>query len=64
MGTGEVTRSLGAYGSARVARAVLVSLPPFLLQTDDNPEGLPGSAFEEVTQAARGVRRRASWCLT
>src|SRR5271163_903757 len=44
MGTGEITRYLGAYGSARVAKGVLVSpIPPFLLQTNDNPEGLPGS---------------------
>ncbi|MGO9489340.1 MAG: alpha/beta fold hydrolase, partial [Solirubrobacteraceae bacterium] len=40
MGTGEVTRYLGTYGSGRVVRAVLISpIPPFLLQTDDNPEG-------------------------
>src|SRR5215470_5942235 len=36
MGTGEVTRYLGRFGSARVARGVLVSpIPPFLLQTPD-----------------------------
>jgi len=53
MGTGEVTRYLGTYGSARIARVVLVSpIPPFLLQTDDNPEGLPGSMFEGFIQAA------------
>jgi non-heme chloroperoxidase len=53
MGTGEVTRYLAAYGSARVARAVLVSpIPPFLLQTDDNPEGLPGSLFDGFIQTA------------
>jgi non-heme chloroperoxidase len=47
MGTGEVTRYLGAYGSGRVSKAVLVSpIPPFLLQTDDNPEGLPASLFD------------------
>jgi len=55
MGTGEVTRYLGTHGSARVARAVLVSpIPPFLLQADDNPEGLPGSLFDGFAQAARG----------
>src|SRR5207237_3132441 len=44
MGTGEVTRYLGQFGSGRVARGVLVSpIPPFLLQTPDNPEGLPAS---------------------
>jgi pimeloyl-ACP methyl ester carboxylesterase len=53
MGTGEVTRYLGTYGSGRVARGVLVSpIPPFLLQTDDNPEGLPGSLFEGFVKEA------------
>jgi non-heme chloroperoxidase len=53
MGTGEVTRYLGTYGSARVTRGVLVSpIPPFLLHTDDNPEGLPGSLFDGFVQAA------------
>jgi non-heme chloroperoxidase len=54
MGTGEVTRYLGTYGSARVARGVLVSpIPPFLLQTGDNPEGLPRSLFDGFMQTAR-----------
>ena len=54
MGTGEVTRYLGKYGSARVARGVLISpIPPFLLQTDDNPEGVPGSLFDGFMQQAR-----------
>ena len=54
MGTGEVTRYLAGYGSARVARAVLVSpIPPFLLQTDDNPEGLPGSLFDGFIRTAK-----------
>src|SRR6266566_2344969 len=54
MGTGEVTRYLSRYGSARVARGVLVSpIPPFLLQTEDNPDGVPASLFEGFIQAAR-----------
>ena len=54
MGTGEVTRYLGNYGSARVAKAVLVSpIPPFLLQTADNPEGLPASLFQGFIQTAK-----------
>ncbi|HUA28658.1 MAG TPA: alpha/beta hydrolase [Streptosporangiaceae bacterium] len=54
MGTGEVTRYLSRYGSARVARGVLISpIPPFLLQADDNPEGVPGSAFDGFMQQAR-----------
>jgi non-heme chloroperoxidase len=53
MGTGEVTRYLGSYGSARVAKGVLISpIPPFLLQTPDNPEGLPQSLFDGFTQSA------------
>ena len=47
MGTGEVTRYLGAYGSAGVSKAILFGvIPPFLLQTEDNPKGVPGSVFE------------------
>jgi non-heme chloroperoxidase len=54
MGTGEVTRYLGRFGSARVARGVLVSpIPPFLLETPDNLEGVPASLFEGFMQAAR-----------
>ena len=53
MGTGEVTRYLGAYGSARIARGVLISpIPPFFLQAGDNPEGVPGSLFDGFVQAA------------
>ena len=53
MGTGEVTRYLGRYGSARVAKGVLVSpIPPFLLQTADNPEGVPQGLFDGFAQAA------------
>jgi non-heme chloroperoxidase len=53
MGTGEVTRYLGTLGSARVAKGVLVSpIPPFLLQADDNPEGLPPGLFEGFVKAA------------
>ena len=40
MGTGEVARYLGTYGSERVAKAAFLgSLEPFLLKTDDNPDG-------------------------
>ncbi len=54
MGTGEVTRYLGRFGSGRVSSGVLVSpIPPFLLQTGDNPEGLPASMFDGFMQAAR-----------
>ena len=53
MGTGEVTRYLGTYGSGRVSKAVLISpIPPFLLQTGDNPEGLPASLFDGFVHTA------------
>ncbi len=49
MGTGEVTRYLGTYGSARVRKAALLGvIPPFLLKTDDNPEGVDGQLFEDI----------------
>ncbi|GAA5194489.1 bromoperoxidase [Rugosimonospora acidiphila] len=52
MGTGEVVRYLGAYGSDRVDRAVVMSpLAPFLLKTSDNPEGLEQSLFDGFKQA-------------
>jgi non-heme chloroperoxidase len=52
MGTGEVTRYLGSYGSSRVAKAVLMgAIPPFLLKTPDNPEGVDGSVFEGIKAA-------------
>lgn len=57
MGTGEVTRYLGNYGSERVSKAALLGvIPPFLLQTDDNPEGVPGSVFEGIVGAIKADR--------
>jgi non-heme chloroperoxidase len=48
-GGGEVTRYLGRHGTARVAKVVLLSaIPPLMLQTAGNPEGLPKSAFDEL----------------
>jgi non-heme chloroperoxidase len=47
MGTGEVTRYLGTYGSDRVTKAALFGpIPPFFLQTEDNPKGVPQSVFD------------------
>ncbi len=52
MGTGEVTRYLGTYGSARVTKAVLMgAIPPFLLKTADNPEGVDQSVFDGIKAA-------------
>jgi non-heme chloroperoxidase len=54
MGTGEVVRYLARYGSARVAKGVLVGpIPPYLRQADDNPDGVPQALFDGYAQAAR-----------
>jgi non-heme chloroperoxidase len=52
MGTGEVTRYLGTYGSGRVRKAAMFGvIPPFLLKTGDNPEGVDGSVFDGIKAA-------------
>jgi non-heme chloroperoxidase len=52
MGTGEVTRYLGRYGSRRVRKAALLgAIPPFLRKTDDNPEGVDEAVFEGIKAA-------------
>jgi non-heme chloroperoxidase len=52
MGTGEVTRYIGNYGTARVRRAALFGvIPPFLLKTDDNPEGVDQAVFDGIKAA-------------
>ena len=52
MGGGEVARYLRAYGSERVSKAVFISsVPPFLLKTADNPEGVDASVFEGIEKA-------------
>ncbi|MFJ4210439.1 alpha/beta fold hydrolase [Paenarthrobacter sp. NPDC089675] len=57
MGTGEVARYISTYGSARVAKAVFLgSLEPFLLKTDDNPDGVPQDVFDGLAQAVKGDR--------
>ena len=57
MGTGEVARYVGTYGSARVAKvAFLASLEPFLLKTDDNPEGVPQEVFDGISAAVKADR--------
>jgi non-heme chloroperoxidase len=46
-GGGEVTRYVGRHGTARVREIVLISaIPPALLRTDQNPDGLPREVFD------------------
>jgi len=48
-GGGEVARYIGRHGTKRVAMAVLISaVPPLMLKTDKNPDGLPLSVFDEL----------------
>ncbi|WP_311244041.1 alpha/beta hydrolase [Microbacterium sp. WCS2018Hpa-23] len=57
MGTGELARYVGTYGHERVAKlAFLASLEPFLVQRDDNPEGVPQEVFDGIEAAAKGDR--------
>jgi non-heme chloroperoxidase len=52
MGSGEVVRYLATYGSERVRKAVLLgTIPPFVLKTDDNPEGVDGTVFDGIKTA-------------
>ncbi|GAA5194822.1 bromoperoxidase [Rugosimonospora acidiphila] len=60
MGTGEVARYLGRYGSARVRKAVfLSSVTPFLLKTDDNPNGIDHGVIDQIMMSV--VRDRLAY---
>ncbi len=57
MGGGEVARYLGRYGSARVSKAMLLgAVPPFLLKTPDNPEGIDRSVFDGMLDGVKKDR--------
>jgi len=57
MGGGEVARYIGKYGSKGVSKAVILSgVPPFLLKTPDNPEGLDQSVFDGLGKAIAADR--------
>jgi non-heme chloroperoxidase len=57
MGSGEVTRYLGKYGSKRVRKAVLIgTLGPYLVKAADNPGGVDASVFEGIKTAIRADR--------
>jgi non-heme chloroperoxidase len=57
MGGGEVARYLGTYGSERVGQAVFIAaIPPFLLKTPDNPQGVDASVFEDIRKALAADR--------
>ena len=57
MGGGEVARYIGRYGSKDVSRAVIIGgIPPYLLKTGDNPEGVDAAVFEGIQQAIAADR--------
>jgi pimeloyl-ACP methyl ester carboxylesterase len=57
MGGGEVVRYFGRHGGERVSKAVLIgSVTPHMLKSDDNPQGVKGSVFEEMMDGIREDR--------
>lgn len=57
MGGGEVARYIGKYGSKGVSKAVIIGgVPPYLLKTNDNPEGVDGSVFDGIRKAVLADR--------
>ena len=59
-GGGEVARYIGRYGTKRVAKAVLIAaVPPILLKSATNPEGLPIEVFDGLRSALAKDRSQA-----
>lgn len=51
MGGGEVARYIGIYGTQKISKAVLIgAVTPFLLKTDDNPDGVDADVFEGMKE--------------
>jgi len=64
-GGGEVARYIGRHGSTRVAKAVLIgSVTPLMLQTPDNPTGLPLAVFDEIRAKVNADRSQFFQDLT
>ncbi len=57
MGGGEVARYLTRFGAAKVTKAVLIaSVVPYLLQAEDNPDGVPQASFDAMTAGMKKDR--------
>lgn len=64
-GGGEVAHYIGRHGTARVAKVVLVgAVPPLMLQTPANPEGVPMSVFDDIRAGTAGNRSQFFYDLT
>ena len=56
-GGGEVARYIGRHGTGRVAKAVLIAaVPPIMLKSEANPEGLPMEVFDGIRAGVAGDR--------
>jgi non-heme chloroperoxidase len=56
-GGGEVIRYVAKYGKGRVAKAVLISaVTPLMVKTENNPEGIPLSVFDEIREGTATKR--------
>ena len=56
-GGGEVARYIGRHGTRRVAKAVLVgAVPPGMMKTAKNPDGVPIEAFDQIRAGVKGDR--------
>ncbi|MGD0475969.1 MAG: alpha/beta hydrolase [Candidatus Velthaea sp.] len=59
MGAGEIARYLTRHGTERVAAAVFAgTVTPFMLQTHDNPDGVPAQAMQQVIESTKQDRPR------
>jgi non-heme chloroperoxidase len=59
-GGGEVARYIGRHGTSRVAKAVLIAaVPPLMLKTAANPEGLPMELFDGIRASLMKDRSQA-----
>jgi non-heme chloroperoxidase len=57
MGTGEITRYIGKYGTKRLRKAVLIgTLGPYLVKAPDNPEGIDASLFSGIKAGIKADR--------
>ena len=57
MGGGEVARYIGKYGTEKIHQIVLISsIAPFMLKTDDNPDGIPQDVFNDFISQLREDR--------
>lgn len=62
MGTGEVARYLGKYGSDKINKVIMIGvIPPYLLKTKDNPSGVEQSVFDDMKKGL--VKDRPAFLL-